>query len=169
MHRKTTKDEKAALAVIILYAIAFTVSAIARFDKDNLMIRIGLGILIPTTGYLFFNRTVKFLCFLLKNRKDLYRSACTITDTEYVRRGRGYATVYISEYTDHENKLRKEKIYRSISKKEWKVGDELNIRISRKDPEQIVIVPSDIFTAVFYSVLGAIFEIILITLFFMML
>lgn len=165
MHNDFTKDEKAAVAILILYSFVWTILAIAHIDIGYLMSQSLLVINILFVGYMFFNRTIKFIFFILKNKKYLYASTCRITHTENIRWGRGFKTVYISEYTDSKDQIHNERIFRSFTLKTWEIGEQIKIKINSKNPEQIILVFSDLFTAIFGSIIGTIFEIILITLF----
>ena len=165
MHKNFTKDERVAIDILILYSVVCAIFIIARFNNERLRIQIGIAFLILFIGYMFFNRTVKFIFFILKNRKHLYDSNCTITDKKYTRMGKATITVYISEYKDSKNKKHKEDIFRSFSIKKWEIGTQLKIKINKNDPEQIIIVFSDICEAIFESILGTVFEIILIIVF----
>ena len=45
--------------------------------------------------------------------------------------------------------------------KKWKIGDKLNIRVNRNDPDKIIIDFSDLGIAIIMCVVGIVFEIIL--------
>lgn len=157
MHNDFSKDEKFVMIFICIFAIAYRI-----FDKYKFISgKAALLILIISAGYLFFNRTIKFLFDLKMNSDSFFRTVCTIQDIKHRPTGRGAYPVYIAHYTDLENNHHIKEIHSSFSVKKWKIGDQLNIRVNRNNPDKIIIDFSDLCLAIIMCITGIVFEIIL--------
>ena len=156
MYKNFTHAEIAVMGFMLIAALIF------RITDDYKIIRIPseviLLIWIFCIGYIFFNRSIKLLINAIKNRNNFCVITAEITEIKhfYMSRGGGY-DYYIISY-EYMNKSYSQEIHNSFSIKKWKKDDRIKIKVNKNAPDNIIIVFSDVSTAVLMSIIGLIFE-----------
>lgn len=116
-------------------------------------------------AYMFFNRVIKFIIQVHSMRGHCYETTFRIQSiTRRKIRGGSYK-VFTGEYVDAENRSHKQQIHNAFSIRQWKTGDEIKIKVSEADPENIIIVFSDMAMAIFMSIWGIMSEAIIIVIY----
>ena len=156
MYKNYTKTEIAVLGTLMTAALIY------RIANDTKIVRIPSGVIlliwIFCIGYIFFNRSIKLLINAVKNRNNFCVITAEITEIKhfYMSRGGGY-DYYIISY-EYMNKSYSQEIHNSFSIKKWKKGDRIKIKVNKNAPDNIIIVFSDVSTAVLMSIIGLLFE-----------
>lgn len=157
MYKDFSKDEIFVMIFMSIFAIAYRI----LYRYRSIPAKAAIIVFIICVGYLCFNRTIKFVTALKRNTDGFYRTVCTIRDIEYKPAGRGSYPVYIAHYTDLDDRDHIKEIHSSFSVKKWKIGDRIKIKVDRGDPDNIIIVFSDLSLAIIMSIMGVAVEIIL--------
>jgi len=118
-----------------------------------------------SAAYLFFNRVIKLMITIVKNKYNFHDTFFTVEDIVYIPIGRGGYDAYIVSYNDVDNRRHTKEIHSSFSVKKWQIGDQIRIKVSKNHPDTILIVFSDIALAIIISLTGIMFEMILITIY----
>ena len=155
MYKDFGKDELFSMFFPCISAILYRISE--NYKINIISLEIVLIISMISAAYLCFNRVIKLLIDVGINKNNFYDTVFTIQDIR-----KGEYKFYIVKYDDADNNPHIEEIHTSFSIKKWKIGDEIKIKVSTIDPDTIVIVFSDIAMAVIMSIMGIIFETILI-------
>ena len=163
MYKDFSVDEYIVMIFTAVFGIVYRV-----FDDHKIFYihpKIAMILLMFSVGYLFFNRTIKVLIYLIRHHRSLYSSEFIIKDILYRQIRNGKYPVFIVEYTDMDNKSHTKEVHSSFSVKKWKIGDRIKIKIDSEDPKTIIIPFSDFSMAVIMSCVGMIFELVLITIY----
>ena len=160
MYKDFGKDELFSMFFPCISAILYRISE--NYKINIISFKIVLIISMISAAYLCFNRVIKLMIDVAINKNNFYDTVFTIQDIRYKQVRNGRYEVYIVKYNDADNNAHIKEIHSSFSIKKWKIGDEIKIKVSTIDPDTIVIVFSDIAMAVIMSIMGIIFETILI-------
>ena len=152
MYKGFKKSENIVGMIFILFALIYRV--LADHAKIYIPDTVVFIVMFVFFGYLFFNRVVTLAIEAAKVGKAPYETFFTIDAVrETTEFGSTYKFFDVS-YTDADNKRHTKEIHNAFSVKKWKVGDKIRIKVSRDDPERIIIPSSDIFLAVLMSLIG---------------
>ena len=66
-------------------------------------------------AYLFFNRVIKLLIFIIKNKNKFYETTCTVQDIKFRKIKSGGYNYHIVNYTDADKKMHIKEIHSSFS------------------------------------------------------
>lgn len=163
MYQNFSKDELFFYACIGITAIGYRI-----LEDCGIRIvtpKVIILVLAFSAAYLFFNRVIKLMITIAKNKYDYYDSFFTVEDIVHIPIGRFGYDAYIVNYNDIDYHRHTKEIHSSFSVKRWQIGDKIRIKVSKKHPDTILIVFSDIALAIINSVIGVIFEVILITIY----
>ena len=152
MYKVLGKGERIVGIASITFALVYRV--LADYAKIYIPDVIVFIVLLAAFGYLFFNRVVKLVIDAVKMRNKCFDTFFTIESIGETEDFGSRYKVFTVSYCDEENKLFIKEIHSAFSVRKWKVGDRVKIKVSREDPEKIIIPSSDIFLAVLMSLLG---------------
>ena len=152
MYKGFNKGEVIVSMIAILFALVYRI--LADHASINLPAAVVFIVMFVSFGYLFFNRVVTLAIDAAKMRNKCFDTFLTI---EKIWGNKSFGSeykIFTASYLDAEDKLRMKTIHQAFSIRKWKVGDRIRIKVSREDPEKIIIPSSDIFLAVLMSLLG---------------
>ena len=161
VYKEFSKDEKFFGVFICITGIIYSI-----FEEFGIRIvspKVAMIILALCSAYLCFNRVIKLLIYIAKNKFDFYDTFFTVEDIVHIAFGRSGYDAYIVNYNDADNRSHTKEIHSSFSVKKWKIGDKIKIKVSKNNSDTILIIFSDIALAIIMSIMGIIFEVILIT------
>ncbi len=152
MYKGFKKSENIVSMIALLFALIYRV--LADYAKIYIPLTAVLIVMFAAFAYLFFNRVVTLVIDAARMRNRCFDTFLTI---EKIWGNTGFGSsynVFTVSYPDAENRLCYKDIHSAFSIKKWKVGDRIRIKVSRDDPEKIIIPSSDIFLAVLMSLIG---------------
>ena len=168
MYKPITKDEIIVMILMSSFAVLYRI--LDDFTEIHFSAKCIFIIFMLFLGYLLFNRQIKFIVNLIRKRKLYYSSVAEITDIKkhtanYVVVGGEYS-VFVIQYQDWHKKICIQELHNFFSIKKIKTGQKINLKINCKNSDDIIVMLSDIFFFVFYSIIGIITELVLtVTLF----
>jgi hypothetical protein len=151
MHKDFCKDEAIVSMVGVTLALIYRI-----LDNNHIAVpkEIVFFLFMFFIAYLFFNRVIKLLIFIIKNKNKFYETTCTVQDIKFRKIKSGGYNYHIVNYTDADKKMHIKEIHSSFSIKKWKIGDNIKIKVSMDDPETIIIPFSDTALAIIMSIIG---------------
>ncbi len=163
MYKRFGKDE------IIISAGAVTALVVYRILEDNnihiIPPKVAILVLMTLIDYLCFNRVIKFMFNLIKGRNNFYNTIATVQNIHYSEVGRSGYNYYVVKYEDAKHIPHIKEIHSSFSIKKWKIGDKIRIRVNSNDPDNIIVVFSDLMLCIIMSIMGVLFESIALTIY----
>ncbi|MBE6860088.1 MAG: hypothetical protein E7499_02175 [Ruminococcus sp.] len=149
-----SKDE---IIVTILLCIFMFVNLISKdYQVDILSNELSLLVLVVASSYLFFNRIVKLIFKRKKN--DFYCTTALIQTLKFKGAGRAGYVCYVIDYEDENNNLHTKELHTFCSIKSLKPGDKIKINVDRNNPDNIIVVDSDLLIAITICAAGIAFE-----------
>ena len=155
MYRFYRKDELIVMGCYAVFALVYRLSGIIP-PEAALVTGMAAG------GYIFFNRPVMLVINALRMRGDHFDTEGTIREIRQVQIRSGHYPAFITDYTDADGRAHSIEIHAAFSIRKWKAGDRIRLRVSRSDPEKVIVRSSDAAMAVIMCSIGAALEAVLL-------
>ena len=85
-----------------------------------------------------------------------------MTGRPYKEIAKAIIGAFFTDYTDADGRAHSIEIHAAFSIRKWKAGDRIRLRISRSDPEKVIVRSSDAAMAVIMCIIGAALEAVLL-------
>lgn len=112
--------------------------------------------LLPLTKKRTNNRIVKLI--FKRKKDDFYCTTALIQTLKFKGAGRAGYVCYVIDYEDENNNLHTKELHTFCSIKSLKPGDKIKINVDRNNPDNIIVVDSDLLIAITICAAGIAFE-----------
>ena len=101
---------------------------------------------------------IKIRKYFKRKKDDFYCTSALIQTLKFKGAGRAGYVCYVIDYEDENNNLHTKELHTFCSIKSLKPGDKIKINVDRNNPDNIIVVDSDLLIAITICAAGIAFE-----------